>query len=49
MGYLQGRKRCWFPNDVGNQDESYLYARVDMFEQALMVIFQLPTGDRDAL
>jgi len=38
-----------FSNDVGNQDEGYLYALVHMFEQALKVFSQLPAGDRDAL
>jgi hypothetical protein len=38
-----------FSNDVGNQDEGYLYSLVHMFEQALKVISQLPAGDRDAL
>ena len=38
-----------FSNDVGNQDEGYLYALVHMFEQALKVISQLPAGDRDGL
>ena len=38
-----------FSNDVGNQDEGYLYALVHMFEQALKVFPQLPAGDRDTL
>ena len=38
-----------FSNDVGNQDEGYLYALVHMFEQALKVTRQLSAGDRDAL
>jgi hypothetical protein len=38
-----------FSDDVGNQDEGYLYALVHMFEQALKVISQLPAGDRDGL
>jgi hypothetical protein len=38
-----------FSNDVGNQDEGFLYALVHMFEQALKVISQLSAGDRHAL
>jgi hypothetical protein len=38
-----------FCNDVGNQDEGYLYALFHMFEQALKVIRQLSAGDRDPL
>jgi hypothetical protein len=38
-----------FSNAVGYQDEAYLDALVNMFEQALKVICQLPETDRDAL
>ena len=38
-----------FCNDVGYQDEGYFDALVNMFEQALKVICQLPAADRDAL
>jgi hypothetical protein len=38
-----------FSNDVGYQDEGYFNALVNMFEQALKVIRQLPAGDRDVL
>jgi hypothetical protein len=38
-----------FCNDVGYQDESYINALVNMFEQAIKVTRQLSAGDRDAL
>lgn len=38
-----------FSNDVGYQDEGYFDALVNMFEQALKVIRQLPASDRDDL
>ena len=38
-----------FSNEVGYQDEGYFDALVNMFEQALKVICQLPEADRDAL
>jgi hypothetical protein len=38
-----------FSNEVGYQDEGYFNALVNMFEQALKVICQLPATDRDAL
>jgi len=38
-----------FSNQVGYQDEGYFDALVNMFEQALKVICQLPAADRDAL
>ena len=38
-----------FSNDVGYQDEGYFDTLVQMFEQALKAIQQLPAGDRDAL
>jgi hypothetical protein len=38
-----------FCNDVGNDDEGYLYAFVNMFEGALKGISQLPPADREAL
>jgi hypothetical protein len=38
-----------FSNEVGYQDEGYLYALVHMFEQALKITRQLSAGDRDAL
>ena len=38
-----------FCNDVGYQDESYINALVNMFEQAIKVTRQLSAGDRDSL
>jgi len=38
-----------FSNELGYQDEGYFDALVNMFEQALKVICQLPADDRDAL
>src|ERR1039457_3876092 len=38
-----------FSNDIGYQDEGYLDALVNMFEQALKATCQLSAGDRDAL
>ncbi len=38
-----------FSNDVGYQDEGYFDTLVQMFEQALKAIQQLPAGDSDAL
>src|ERR1700739_4971171 len=38
-----------FCNDVGYQDESYINALVNMFEQAIKVTRQLSAGDRNAL
>jgi hypothetical protein len=38
-----------FSNDIGYQDEGYFDALVNMFEQALKVICQLPAADRDSL
>ena len=38
-----------FSNDVGYHDEGYFDALVNMFEQALKVICQLPASDRDTL
>ena len=38
-----------FCNDLGNQDEGHFDALVRMFEQALMVIGQLPAPNRDVL
>lgn len=38
-----------FCNDVGYQDESYINALVNMFEQAIKVTHQLSARDRDAL
>src|SRR5216683_845866 len=38
-----------FCSDIGYQDESYLDARVRMFEQALKLIAQLSASDRDPL
>jgi hypothetical protein len=38
-----------FCNDVGYQDESYINALVNMFEQTIKVTRQLSAGDRDAL
>jgi len=38
-----------FCNDLGNQDEGYIYALVRMFDQALKVIGQLPALDHNAL
>ena len=38
-----------FSNQVGYQDEGYIDALLNMFEQALKVICQLPEADSDAL
>lgn len=38
-----------FSIDVGNNDEGYLGALVNMFERALEVIHELPASERDAL
>ena len=38
-----------FSNDVGYRDEGYFDALVNMFEQTLKVIGQLPASDRDTL
>ena len=38
-----------FCNEVGNPDQGYLNALVNMFEQALEATRQLSAGDRDAL
>lgn len=38
-----------FCNDVGYQEAGYFNALVHMFEQALLVIDQLPSGQRSAL
>ena len=38
-----------FCSDIRNDDESYLNAMVQMFEQALKDVNKLPTGGRDAL
>ena len=38
-----------FSHEFGNQDEGYLDALVNMFEQAVKVTHQLSAGDRDAL
>jgi hypothetical protein len=38
-----------FCYEFGNQDEDYLHALVNMFEQAIKVSRQLSADDRDAL
>ena len=38
-----------FCYEFGNQDEDYLNALVNMFEQAIKVTRQLSAGDRNAL
>jgi len=38
-----------FCSDVGYQDDGYFDALVRMFEQALTIAYQLPSGDPDAL
>jgi hypothetical protein len=38
-----------FANEVGYQDEAYLYALILMFEQAVKTIREISSGDRDAL
>ena len=38
-----------FCNEIGYQDDGYFDALISMFKQALKVIAQLPTSDRNAL